>query len=196
MEKSKSKLTLTDGSRYLGGFIGDLGKQTKWIGQKVESWVEATDPLAEISQWVPQSSFAGMQRSLQHEWSYIQRVKPGIGKEFDSLQASIKTKFMVEIFGEIILLHLRSLSGLLMKKGGLAIPDPSATAESNYLASTCECSYLISLLKGTVIFDHGTHKITMKEVRIDVKKRRIDKAEGWIQTYKSSCKDDVEKRRI
>ena len=29
-----------------------------------------------------------------------------------------------------------------------------------------------------------------------MKKRRIDKAEGWIQTYRSSCKDDVEKRRI
>ena len=26
LEKSKSKLTLTDGSRYLGGFIGDLEK--------------------------------------------------------------------------------------------------------------------------------------------------------------------------
>ena len=53
LEKSESKLTLTDGSRYLGDFIGDLEKQTKWIGEKVESWVEATDSLAEISQWVP-----------------------------------------------------------------------------------------------------------------------------------------------
>ena len=29
LEKSESKLTLTDGSRYLGGFIGDMEKQTK-----------------------------------------------------------------------------------------------------------------------------------------------------------------------
>ena len=122
----------------------------------------------------------------------MQRVTPGISEDFDSLEASIKTKFMVEIFGERIPLHLRSLSGLPMK----LIPDPSATAESNYLASTCECSNLISTLKGAVIFDHGTHKITMKEVRIEVKERRIDKAEEWIQTYKSSCKDDIEKRQI
>ena len=126
----------------------------------------------------------------------MQRVTPGIGKEFDSLEASTKTKCIAEIFGEIIPIHLRSLSGLPMKKGGMAIPDPSDTAESNYLASTCECSHLISALKGAVTFDHGTHKTTMKEVRIEVKKRRIDKTEGWIQTYKSSCKDDVEKRRI
>ena len=66
----------------------------------------------------------------------------------------------------------------------MVISDPSATAESNYLISTCECSHL------------RTHKTTTKEVRIEVKKRRIDKTEGWIQTYKSSCKDDVEKRRI
>ena len=52
LEKSENKLTLTDGSRYLGGFIDDLEKQTKWIGEKVESLVEAIDSLAEISQWV------------------------------------------------------------------------------------------------------------------------------------------------
>ena len=83
-----------------------------------------------------------------------------------------------------------------MKNGGMAIPDLSATVESNYLAFTCEYSYLISELKGTVTLDYGTHNTTMKEVRIEVKKRRIDKTEGWIQTYKSSCKDDIEKRQI
>ena len=77
----------------------------------------------------------------------------------------------------------------------MVISDPSATAESNYLISTCECSHFISALKGAVTFDHGTHKTTTKEVRIEVKKRRIDTTEGSIQTYKSSCKDDVEKRR-
>ena len=48
----------------------------------------------------------------------MQRVTPGIGKSFDSLEASIKTKFMAEIFGERISLHLRSLSGLPIRKEG------------------------------------------------------------------------------
>ena len=126
----------------------------------------------------------------------MQRVTPSIGKAFGYLEASIKTKFMAEIFEEKNPLHLPSLSGFPVKNGGMAIPDLSATVESNYLAFTCEYSHLISELKGTVTLDYGTHKTTMKEVRIEVKKIRIDKAEEWIQTYKSRCKDGVEKGRI
>ena len=92
----------------------------------------------------------------------MQRVTPGIGKSFDSLEASIKTKFMAEIFEERIPLHLRSLSGFAMEKGGMMIPDLNATVESNYLAFTCEYSHLISELKGTVTLDYGTHNTTMK----------------------------------
>ena len=88
----------------------------------------------------------------------MQQVTPNIGKDFDSLDFSKKSKFTTGLFGKRFPQHTHSLSELPLKKGIVVIPDPSVIVESNYLVSTCECSHLISALKKEIIFDHGLHK--------------------------------------
>ena len=46
-------------------------------------------------------------------------------------------------------------------------------ADLNYLASTCECSHLLDALKGKENFDPVYHNATMKEVREEMKKKKL-----------------------
>ena len=61
-----------------------------------------------------------------------------------------------------------------IKLGGTAIPKPEEMADLNYLASTCECSHLIDVLKGKESFDPVFHTATMKAVREEMKKKKSD----------------------
>ena len=58
-------------------------REREWIAKKVKDWVTALEAVAEVSRFVPQSAYAGMQRSLQQEWTFVQRVVPNIDAFFN-----------------------------------------------------------------------------------------------------------------
>ena len=64
------------GYRYLGSYIGGKERQTEWVEKKTSDWIKAVENLAEVDVYVPQSVYAGMQRALQQEWTFMQRVIP------------------------------------------------------------------------------------------------------------------------
>ena len=66
------------GSRYLGGYVGKRAAEVVWIQEKVEGWAESVQTLAGVACKQPQSAYAGLQKSLQQEWSFVQRVNLGI----------------------------------------------------------------------------------------------------------------------
>ena len=61
------------GSRYLGGFIGEEAAQAAWLDDKISSWAEAVGTMAGLTRRHPQTAYAGMQKSLQNEWQFVQR---------------------------------------------------------------------------------------------------------------------------
>ena len=76
------------GSCYLVGFVGgawdgntmvlDEGRGVGGVGQK----------FGRVARKHPQSAYAGLQKSLQQEWAFMQQVTPGIGDEFAPLPLS------------------------------------------------------------------------------------------------------------
>ena len=82
---------------YLGGFVGDKVKEREWIEEKVKDWVTAVEAVAEVYRFVPQSAYADMQRALQQEWTFVQRVVPNIEAFFKPLENSIQSKFFFGI---------------------------------------------------------------------------------------------------
>ena len=42
--------------------------------------------MARVARKHPQSAYAGLQKSLQQEWAFVERVTPGIGNEFGSVE--------------------------------------------------------------------------------------------------------------
>ena len=62
------------GNIYLGGFVGEREPEAIWIKEKVEGWAESVWTLAGVARKHPQYAYAGLQKSLRQEWSFVQRV--------------------------------------------------------------------------------------------------------------------------
>ena len=69
-------IKIVTGSRYLGGFVGERETERQWVRTKVEGWEESVKTLAGVDRKHPQFAYAGLQKSLQQEWAFVQRVTP------------------------------------------------------------------------------------------------------------------------
>jgi hypothetical protein len=67
---------------YLGGFIDDQDVFEPWIREQSNCWAEAVTDLVSVAQNFPQSAYSGLQKLLQQEWQFVQRVRKDIGMEF------------------------------------------------------------------------------------------------------------------
>ena len=59
------------GHRYLGDFIGDRESEERWLAENIKGWEESVETLSRVSCKHPQSIYAGLQESLQQEWSFV-----------------------------------------------------------------------------------------------------------------------------
>ena len=57
-------------------------REREWIAKRVKDWVTVVEAVTEVSRFVPQSAYAGIQRALQQEWTFVQRVVPNIDAFF------------------------------------------------------------------------------------------------------------------
>ena len=117
---------------------------------------------------------------------FVQRVVPNIGSLFKKLEISIDKSFFCQLFGEEIHTQYRSWVSVAIKQGETAIPKPVDMADLNYLASTCECNHLLNSLKGKDKIDPVFHSETLKEVRVEIRKKKTANSEILLQKIKSS----------
>jgi hypothetical protein len=122
----------------------------------------------------PQSAYTGLQKSLQQEWQYLQRVCKDIGDEFSDLWKAISETFLSALYGDELEVDQTldpriSLAILPVKFSGLALPDPTVSAKENYDSSVLASSHLTAAMRGVDEFrtaDHtATHRSTTSEVR-------------------------------
>ena len=78
------------GHHYLGGYIGDKEAEGRWLTAKIKGWTKSVEILSGISRKHPQSAYTGLQKSLQQEWSFVQRVTPGVGNAFRPVETALK----------------------------------------------------------------------------------------------------------
>jgi hypothetical protein len=122
-----------------------------WTLKKTKSWTEAVAELAGVvAKNFSQSAYSGLQKSLQQEWQFVQRVKEGVGKEFTNIE-ELPALFGNKYYDDDP--HWK-LVCLLVKHVRLAIsiPDPTTSAKSNYESSILICSHLLALLWGIKTF--------------------------------------------
>jgi hypothetical protein len=172
------------GSRYLGGYIGSKADRELWVQEKVTFWTSAVTDLAFAALSHPQTAFAGLQKSLQHEWQFIQRVIDDIGDCFFDIEAAIADIFLPALYGETLkdCTYRRNLSALPVKFAGLAIPDPTASSEGNYEASTLVCSHILAAFRGTESFSSADHKSVRNAVTTELKSRRTEKLDSTLSS--------------
>ena len=64
----------------------------------------------------------------------------------------------------------------------------------NHLASTCECSHLLDSLKGKEIFNPVFHSETLKEVRVEIRKKKTEISEVLLEKSKSCIEKEGARR--
>jgi hypothetical protein len=175
--------TIVTGTRYLGGYIGSAEDQSEWVNSKTSDWTAAVGELSQVAERFPQSAYAGLQKSLQQEWQFLQRVTAGLGEEFRGVEDALTTKFLPALFGITETDNpLRQLACLPVKQSGLAIPDPTTTADENWTTSTVVCGHLIAALRGTEEFRSVEHNHIMAEGRAAMRLRKTSTSEGKLVT--------------
>ena len=146
-------------------------------GEKTEDWESTVTELAATAKDFPQSAYAGLQKSLQQEWKFVQRATKNCGKKFEDLSKTIFDTFLRALFDDEIEEEdsRRKLAALPIKQAGLALADPAQTASSIFTASSLVVSHLLAALKGTVTFSSDDHTRVGKEVKGEIQEKRTEK---------------------
>ena len=168
---------ISDGHRYLGGFIGSLSSRDTWLQSRLSDWIFGIRALSEVATKYPQTAYAGLQKSLQQEWTFLQRVLPEIGPHFEEVEKAIHQSFLPALFGEKLsdnLSYVRPISSLPVRYAGLAIPNPSTTSSTNYGDSTLLCSHLIRAIQGKDKFMMADHSAIRKDCTPILRQRKND----------------------
>ena len=79
--------------RYLGGFVDAASKRATWLAEQVETWWYGVKRLAMVARRFPQTAYAGLTKSLQFEWQYLQQVVPGLREAFGLVEEALRDKF-------------------------------------------------------------------------------------------------------
>ena len=109
----------------------------------------------------PQSAYAGLQKSFQQEWAFVQRVTPGISNPFGPVEEEIAKAFLPALFkGVGDGASGREITRLPVKQTGMALPDPTQTDPANWQASCVITGHLVSALRGQVPFRTGFHPLS------------------------------------
>ena len=167
--------TIVTGARYLGGFVSKDLDQTLWVEAQAKKWPDAVGVLAYVAENHPQAAYAGLQKSLQQEWQFLQRVTEGIDVEFSGIESALRTQFLPALFGkESLTASQRQLTCLPVKQAEIAISDPTESAGGNYTASTVACGHLVAALRRREEFRSVMHQSTMAEEKAATRKRNLE----------------------
>ena len=107
----------------------------------------------------------------------MQRFTPRIGDAFGLVEEEIKTTFTPELFNGVgDGAPGRAITRLPVKQAGLALPDPTRTSPDNWQASCVILGYLVSALRGQVTFRTADHAACLRDERVAVRKKSVEKA--------------------
>jgi hypothetical protein len=187
----------SDGHRYVGGFVGSGAAEAAWVDPQVEQWVDGVTALAIVARRYPQTAYAGLARSLQAEWQYLQRVTPHIEAAFAPLEEAIATVFLPALLDATVeeTANLRPLLALPVRLGGLGIPDPTTTGAACFDASSDSTRLLQdSLVQGAPLCA-TEHRRDASSGRLAAKARQRETHDGSLATVLAGARP-MDKRRI
>jgi predicted transcriptional regulator len=66
--------------------MGAKADQKNWVEARATQWADALGEMAKVAEErCRQTAHAGIQKSIQQEWQFLQRVTDGLGEEFDDV---------------------------------------------------------------------------------------------------------------
>ncbi len=89
-------------SRYchVGRYLGSQEAHNQWIQPQIQQWVRGMEHIAQVAPQFPQMAFAGLTKSLQLEWQYLQQVIPRTSPVLTPIKEAIATTFLPALLAE------------------------------------------------------------------------------------------------
>ena len=107
------------------------------IDKKVNRWVKGMEDFGRIAKRYPQSIYAGLTKSLQQEWMYVQRVVPGVRERFAPIEKAIVEDFLLALLGQLVevVTQMREQLAKPARTAKLSIPNPVEKTEARHAHS-------------------------------------------------------------
>ena len=142
---------------FLGGVIGEATQCEDLIQLKVNGWVHSINALAKAAKKSPRAAFDAMAKSLQFEWSHVQKVVRNCGPMLQRLHDAIVTNFFPAIFDSDVSELETSMFFLPARMGGLGIRDPIDLCDADFDSSRDGVTVISAAIDGTSEFDWSEH---------------------------------------
>ena len=114
--------------RYVFGTINCINRL---INITIFIWILISNQSG-VARKHPQSAYVGLQKSLQHNWAFLQWITPGIGYAFGPVEQALWETFIPALFqGLGDGTPGQGVTRLPVKQEGLALPDPTKTVPEN-----------------------------------------------------------------
>ena len=150
--------------RFLGGIVGSSVGRDEFVSLKVDVWEQHVNLLSDIAKDQPQAAYVALTKSLQNEWSFLQRVVPHCGHHFQQVE---KSNFIPSLLGHDITPLDRDLFSLPVRLGGLGIRNPTTTADSLYSTSRHATQLLSNAIMGLGTYSFADHYDLVLSTRSD-----------------------------
>ena len=136
------------------------------MGEKVEYWRDSVENLAEVARRHPQTTYVGLQKSLQKEGAFVQYVTLDTGMAFQVVEDELRDNFLPSLFqGSTYQIPGRAITFIPIKQADIALPNLTRTAGANWTMSYTITGNLVPELYGTDEFRSGNHVLLMGEER-------------------------------
>jgi hypothetical protein len=115
-----------------------------------------------------------MQKYVQAEWTFVQRVVRDVGNKFGTVREAMHRSFLPYLLKEMLPYNdpLHMLAALPVKSSGLALTDPVESADANFRASEVTNSHIIQVMRGKEIFSLQDHRTITSKVKAEIKKQK------------------------
>ena len=165
---SNTQINITsEGRPYLGAALGTQEYVRAYVSEKVRKWIDELNTLSTIAATQPHAAFAAFIHGFVHKFRFICRVCPATEHLLQSLEESIRSRFIPAITGRDPPNNsIRDLLALPTHLGGMGLVNPTTLASVEYNASLC----VAEPLKNAILEQDGLYSSQCWEAQMDAKK--------------------------
>lgn len=176
------------GSRSAPGvdtLVDSLVSRKHVIEEKGSFWTETIGVLSSIAKRFPQTACAGLQKSLQQQWQFVQLVTKGTGTVFANVEQALASSFLPALLGDTPKddNDIRALASLSIKCAGLALPNPMETGDTTYDSSVLIRGHLLAAFRRVdTTFSTVSHQTLVLAVRSELRTRNHERHKSTLQS--------------
>ena len=121
---------------------------------KITGWVNNLLKLSKAAESQPQAAYAALSKSMQFEWSYLQRILLSCVEAFTPIWNTLYQYFWPAIFEGTISDHEKQLLG---------VRNPIESAKIAYTTSRAGTRNIVDAIKGKIEFSLPDHNVLMSD---------------------------------